>query len=84
MNNSDLAMFGFSDDIMLDLWGCCDDGKKVCAVNQYERTGVYVYLWTPYFSKYNNDIVHGRLGWKDSETNVHTVVCYQQSWPYFS
>ena len=28
VGQSDLAVFGFNDDIIMDLWGICDDGKK--------------------------------------------------------
>ena len=28
MADSDLAVFGFNEDIIMDLWGICDDGKK--------------------------------------------------------
>ena len=28
VGQSDLAVFGFNEDIIMDLWGICDDGKK--------------------------------------------------------
>ncbi len=28
ISQSDLNVFGFNEDILMDLWGICDDGKK--------------------------------------------------------